>query len=111
MQKVSGLSHLPLFTPVVCNVHSGLAAETFFPARLLAKSTSPAQIADLLAHHYQGERFVKVMPFDPQATLDDGFFDITACNGRTNRADIFVFHGHDEQIAGLPVHAARQSRQ
>ena len=97
MQKIAGLKVPPVFTPVVCNVHSGLAVEVFLPQILLAPNSTPASLARLLASHYAGERFVKVMQLETDALLDDGFFDITGCNG-TNRADIFVF-GHEGQMA------------
>jgi N-acetyl-gamma-glutamyl-phosphate reductase len=53
-------------------------------------------VHDLLAAHYDGERFVKVMPFDSDAKLDDGYFDPLGSND-TNRNDIFVF-GNDENM-------------
>lgn len=96
MQKHAGLSTPPLFQPVVCNVHSGLAVEIFLPSALLAKKVSPQDVHEILAATYAKEHFVKTLPLDPDAsgpTLDNGFFDITAANN-TNRADLFVF-GHD----------------
>lgn len=99
MQIISGLKAPPLFTPVVCGVHSGLAVETFLPAQLLARKVTPTDVHAALAKHYAGQKFVHVQPFDAEAKLDEGFFDITACNG-TNRAEIFVF-GHDTQIVVL----------
>ncbi len=93
MRTIAGLKFAPLFTPVVCNVHSGLAVETFLPVRHLARKVTAAEIHGVLAAHYGEERFVRVMPRDAEAHLDSGSFDITACNG-TNRADIFVF-GHE----------------
>jgi N-acetyl-gamma-glutamyl-phosphate reductase len=98
MQRISGLAHAPLFTPVICNIHSGMAVETFLPPTAFAGGVAmatPAAVHAALARHYAGERFVKVMPFDPEgmAGLDEGQLDIMACNG-TNRADIFVF-GHE----------------
>lgn len=97
MQKIPGLAHAPLFTPVICNVHSGLAVETFLPAPVLARPIAPSDIHAVLSRYYAGEKFAHVAPFDPAATLDEGYFDITTCNG-TNRADLFVF-GHDDQMA------------
>ena len=98
MQKIVGLAQAPLFTPVICNVHSGLAVETFLPGQVMAEGgAGPREIQRCLSGHYAGEKFVRVMPFDKEAALDEGFFDITACNG-TNRADVFVF-GHDDQAA------------
>jgi N-acetyl-gamma-glutamyl-phosphate reductase len=40
--------------------------------------------------HYEGERFIRVMPLNHPATLEDGFFDPTACND-TNDVELFVF--------------------
>ena len=42
------------------------------------------------ARRYEGERFVRVMPFADPAVLDEGFFDVQACND-TNNAELFVF--------------------
>lgn len=98
MQIIPGLVHPPLFTPVVCNIYKGLAVQTFLPRQTLAKSFSPEKIHRVLADHYAGEKFVRVLPLDPDAAgpdLDNGFMDITACND-TNRADIFVL-GHEGQ--------------
>jgi N-acetyl-gamma-glutamyl-phosphate reductase len=102
MQKHAGLAAAPLFTPVVCDVHSGLAVEVFVPAQILTSPTTPRQIHEALARHYAGEKFIHVMPFDPEAQegLDEGFFDITACN-HTNRADLFVFGNSGGQVALL----------
>jgi len=90
MKTQANLTHAPVFTPVVCNIHSGLTVETFLPN----PTTSAEKIHTLLANHYKNEPFIKVAPFDEGATLDDGFFDITACNN-TNRADLFVFANPD----------------
>lgn len=97
MQFITGLKNPPVFTPVVCNVHSGLAVETFLPVAQLARKVSPAMIHATLTAHYAGEQFVRVMPLTSEP--EGGFLDITACNN-TNRADIFVF-GHETQIVLL----------
>ncbi len=97
MQTIAGLAHPPLFTPVVCDVHSGLAVERFLPPHNFTKKTLPEDVHKMLTSHYAGEPFVKILPLDTAKSLDDGFFDITACNG-TNRADIAIF-GHENQIA------------
>ncbi len=97
MQKIAGLTHAPLFTPVVCPVHSGLAVELFLPQDAFAQKVTPAEIHKHLCAHYAKEPFVHVLPLDMHESLDEGFFDITTCNG-TNRADIGVF-GHEGQAA------------
>lgn len=96
MQMIAGLTHAPLFTPVVCDVYSGLAVEVFLPRQVFVRDVSPIAVHEALATHYVDQTFVRVLRFGSEAALDGGFFDITACNG-TNRADIAVF-GHDDQI-------------
>ncbi|MCL2649179.1 MAG: N-acetyl-gamma-glutamyl-phosphate reductase [Phycisphaerales bacterium] len=104
MQTITGLTHPPLFTPVVAPIHSGLCVETFLPTRLLKNSTTPQSIQHLLATHYANEPFIHVFPYDATATtaagaLNEGFLDITACNG-TNRTDLIIT-GNPAQIALL----------
>lgn len=96
MRAMAGLAHMPLFTPVVCNTYAGLAVETFLPATVLARKATGAQVREALAGHYAGERFVRVLPWEGAGNLDEGFLDITACNG-TNRADVLVC-GDEERI-------------
>ncbi|MFL6638027.1 MAG: N-acetyl-gamma-glutamyl-phosphate reductase, partial [Paraburkholderia graminis] len=58
--------------------------------RQLARKTTPQEVQALLAEYYAGEAFVRVAPFDSEANLDSGFFDVQA-NNDTNRVDLFVF--------------------
>jgi N-acetyl-gamma-glutamyl-phosphate reductase len=99
MHKHAWVTTPPLFTPVVCNVHSGLAVGVFLPAPTFTRAIAPEPIHQTFALHYAGEKFIRVMPFDPEAVegLDDGYFDITACNN-TNRAELFVF-GNAQQMS------------
>jgi N-acetyl-gamma-glutamyl-phosphate reductase len=98
MRTLAGLMRSPIFTPVICAIHSGLAVITYLPPEVIGKKASAAEVHAVLTKQYAGEKFVRVMPFDAEgaAGLDEGQMDIMACNG-TNRADVFVF-GHDEQI-------------
>jgi N-acetyl-gamma-glutamyl-phosphate reductase len=98
MQTLAGLKHPPLFTPIVANVYQGLAVQIFLPPNAFKKKRSLLDVKSHLVAHYANEPFINVMP-DPQTSLDDGQFDITACNN-TNRADIFVL-GNDQQIVLL----------
>ena len=99
MRVVTGLTHAPLFSPVVCDVHSGLALQAFLPVGGLNGLAGLGEIHGVLSAHYAGEKFVRVMPLESEGNLDDGFFDMTGCNG-TNRADVFVF-GNAEQVTVL----------
>lgn len=96
MQKVIGLTSPPLFTPIVSNYPQGLAVSIPLFPRLLQRKATAEDVHDLLAAYYATEPFIRVMPYDCDTCLDEGFFDITACNG-TNRADIFVF-GHADHV-------------
>jgi len=96
MQKICGLDSVPLFTPIVSNFYQGMSvAIPLFP-RLLNKKPDAAAVQKLLAEHYAGEHFVKVMPFDAEANLDKGYLNATACNN-TNMLQLFVF-GNDDRI-------------
>ncbi|MCF8092856.1 MAG: N-acetyl-gamma-glutamyl-phosphate reductase [Desulfotignum sp.] len=93
----TGLSCPPVFTPVVGNYYKGLAVTVFIHAHLLAKKVGPADLQQIFADYYKDEQFITVFPFDGKKNLDNGFFDVQACNN-TNKAEIFVF-GNSEQMA------------
>ncbi|WP_078554387.1 N-acetyl-gamma-glutamyl-phosphate reductase [Bacillus alkalicellulosilyticus] len=96
MQLHSGLSTAPLFTPIVGNYYQGDAVTIPLLPRLFTKRVTARDIHELLATYYKDERFIRVMPYDSKAYLEDGFFNLMSCNN-TNYLDIFVF-GHDNQI-------------
>jgi N-acetyl-gamma-glutamyl-phosphate reductase len=95
MQAVCGLISPPIFQPVVFTYFNGMIVSVPVYSRLLAKAASAAQLRDLYAEHYAGSRFLEVMPYEAQPTVDEGYLDPTTCNG-TNRAQLFVF-GDDQR--------------
>ncbi len=96
MKVRSGLDFEPVFTPIVSNFYKGLAVTTFLHPQQLPGKVTPARVHEALADYYAGERFVHVAPLDASSNLDEGFFDVQACND-TNRVDLFVF-GNEERI-------------
>lgn len=96
MQTVSGLDFKPVFNPIVGPFAQGMVVTVPLHSRLLAGRQDAQAIHALLADWYAGQTFVRVMPLDSGACLDNGFLPATACND-TNRAEIFVF-GHAEQV-------------
>lgn len=96
MVMYSGLSYEPLFTPIIANYRQGMAMTVPLISRMLPKKSSAKDVHEVLSAYYAAERFVHVMPYDSEAYLDEGRFNITACN-HTNRLEIFVF-GNDDQI-------------
>ena len=64
MQKVCGLVHAPIFMPVVDDYYKGMATSVMLHNRLLPGAPSARDVRDVLAAHYDGQRFVSVAPFD-----------------------------------------------
>lgn len=102
MQKHASLAMPPLFSPAVCEYYKGMTVSVPLHRSMLRGKLGAEAVRDALAAHYDGERFVKVMPFDAAASyLEGGFLDPRACND-TNRLELHVF-GHDEQILVVAV--------
>ena len=99
MQALAGLSRPPVFMPVLGNYYQGMGVSVPLTARCLNTVLPAAALRDFYAEYYAGERFIRVMPYDADAALDDGALDVEACNG-TNRVDLFVF-GHEEQTLAV----------
>jgi N-acetyl-gamma-glutamyl-phosphate reductase len=96
MQAYTGLAFAPVFVPIVDNFYKGMAVALPLQLRLLASGTTRASIHRALSAHYDGERFVRVMPLDAESNSEGGFFDPMATND-TNRNDLFVF-GNDDRV-------------
>lgn len=96
MQLYSGLDAAPLFTPIVANYYQGDAVTIPLFSRLFKKNATARDVHELLASYYKDERFIRVIPYDSEANLEDGYFNLTTCN-HTNNLDIGVF-GHEDQV-------------
>ena len=96
MMACTGLQNAPVFMPIVGSFYKGLAVTVPLHLSQLRAGTTPEHVQQALQAHYAGERFIRVMPLRDAATLEEGFFDVQACND-TNRVDLFVF-GSDSQI-------------
>ena len=95
MMAHTGLSTRPIFEPVVGNFYKGLSVSV--PLHLAALGTTPEAVQRAFEQRYAGERFIRVMPLRDPATLENGFFDVQACND-TNRVDIFVFANDTQAV-------------
>jgi len=96
MTHVCGLTHAPVFLPVVARFYRGMLASVPLQVRTLAKPMDAHAIHALVSAHYADEHYVQVMPFAGEGVIEAGLLDATACNG-TNKLELFVF-GHDEQL-------------
>ena len=96
MMTHTGLTVKPIFMPIVGKFYKGLSVSVPLHLSDLPAGTTPESIQQAFEQRYAGERFIRVMPLRDAATLESGFFDVTACND-TNRVDIFVF-ANDAQV-------------
>ncbi len=96
MCAYTGLTAAPIFTPIVGPFYKGLAVTTYLHPNQFTRKVPPQQVRDELAAWYEGEDFIRVMPFDMEASCDAGFFNVEACND-SNRVDLFVF-GNEERM-------------
>jgi N-acetyl-gamma-glutamyl-phosphate reductase len=91
----TGLTTAPLFMPIVGNFYKGLTVSVHLHLSQLATGATGSVLQAAFEERYAGEPFVRVMPLSDPATLEEGFFDVQACND-SNRVDIFVF-ANDQQ--------------
>lgn len=96
MHRYSGLIGAPIFCPSVGDYYSGMLVHVPLHMRLLSRRVLPQELHALLSQRYEGERFVRVMPFGGTASLEAGLLDATTLNG-SNQIELFVF-GHQDQV-------------
>jgi N-acetyl-gamma-glutamyl-phosphate reductase len=96
MTAHTGLVTKPIFLPIVGKFYKGLTVSVPLHLSQLSAGATPESVQAAFEKRYAGERFVRVMPLRDAPTLEDGFFDVQACND-TNRVDIFVF-ANDHQL-------------
>jgi N-acetyl-gamma-glutamyl-phosphate reductase len=92
----SGLATRPVFMPIVGRFYKGLSVSVPLHLSQLRPGTTAAHLHAALVARYAGERFMRVMPLADPATLEQGYFDVQACND-TNQVDLFVF-GNETQV-------------
>jgi N-acetyl-gamma-glutamyl-phosphate reductase len=90
MMAHTGLQTQPLFVPIVGPFYKGLAVSVPLALAQLRPGTTAEHLHAALAERYAGEPFVRVLPLRDALTLEEGFFDVQACND-SNRVDLFVF--------------------
>ena len=96
MAAHSRLETRPIFMPVVGNFLKGLSVTVPLHLAEARRGTTAEHLHAALAERYEGERFVRVMPLRDEASLDNGYFDVQACND-SNRVELFVY-GNDTQV-------------
>ncbi len=95
MQKVCGLDFKPMFNPIVDDYFAGMVVSVPLHSRCLTKPYTVDEIHEIMAKHYEGQNFVKVMKVNG-GDLPDGFLPANTLAG-TNMMEIFVC-GNEDQI-------------
>ncbi len=95
MQKVCGLDHAPLFSPIVADYYAGMLVSVPLMAEQLRGVSSLAQLHECYADAYAGQKMVKVMPLSAQADVG-GFLAANGCAG-WDGLEIYVA-GNDERM-------------
>ena len=80
MQAVTGFLKTPLFSPIICDYYSGMVVTLQFYTDLLKDKPSPERVHGMFAKYFEGEPFVKVMPFGKEADYN-GFLAGNTCAG------------------------------
>lgn len=96
MQKITGLSRPPLFTPIIGYNYRGMTVAIPLHSRLLPGKNSAESVCDFLYNYYKDQHFIKVFPYGSEGGIVDGFLATTGCNG-TNMLEIYVA-GNEEHI-------------
>ncbi|MDD2647793.1 MAG: N-acetyl-gamma-glutamyl-phosphate reductase [Eubacteriales bacterium] len=94
MAYVTGLLNPPIFDPILGDYYEGMLVSVPLSSGQLG-GRSAEQIHEIYAKHYEGSRFVKVMPLGE--IPDGGRLDPQALNG-TNEMQIFVFANGDDML-------------
>ena len=97
MMAYTGLTVKPVFMPIVGPFYKGLAVSVPLQLAHLKPGTDGAALVRAFEKHYEGERFIRVMPLSNPAITEPNFFDVQGSND-TNRIDIFVFADDQQAI-------------
>ena len=97
MMAYTGLTVKPVFMPIVGPFYKGLAVSVPLHLAQLAAGTDGAALVRAFERHYEGERFIRVMPLSDPAVSEPSFFDVQGAND-TNRIDLFVFADASQAI-------------
>jgi N-acetyl-gamma-glutamyl-phosphate reductase len=90
MMAYTGLTTKPVFMPIVGPFYKGLAVSVPLHFAQLKPGTDAGSIVRAWERHYEGERFIRVMPAADPSLAEPNFFDVQGSND-TNRIDLFVF--------------------
>ena len=110
MRKYAGLTHPPVFCPVVDDYYKGMETVLMLRNDLLPGQPSAEDICELLAGYYEGQALVKVAPFGahPAQLAANAFagrddLEILVCGGRDRTIVTALFDNLGKGASGAAV--------
>ena len=95
MQKISGLTRKPLFSPIVDDYYAGMFVSIPFYTDMLKGVKGPDDVRAMFEAHYAGERFIKVR----HKGAEDETAGFISGNKLAGRDDLELFvTGNEERI-------------
>ena len=95
MKAITGLNELPLFSPIVADYYSGMLVTLPLYTSRLNGSQNVESIRQCLVEHYEGQRFIQVMP----AGAEDEYKGLLAGNSLTGFDGLRIYvTGNDDRI-------------
>ena len=102
MKKYSGLSHAPLFVPSVAHYAQGMLIMLPITRDITTKKLDAADVQQVLAERYEGEKFVTVRPFGDRSWLERDRFLRADRLIDTNSMELAVYaNPAEEQILAV----------
>ena len=95
MQKITGLTKTPLFSPIICDYYSGMVMSVPLYTDMLNGTQTVESVHKMFSDFYAGEKFIKVMPLDAEAG-EGNMLAGNACSG-WDGLRIFIT-GNEERI-------------
>lgn len=95
MQKITGLSRAPLFTPIIDDYYSGMVVSVQLYADMLSKKETLQSLQEYYASYYAGQKFVQVCELEDEV-IQSGFLPGNGLSG-WDGLKIYVT-GNDDRI-------------
>ena len=95
MQKITGLSRAPLFTPIIDDYYSGMVVSVQLYVDMLSKKETLQSLQEYYASYYAGQKFVQVCELEDEV-IQSGFLPGNGLSG-WDGLKIYVT-GNDERI-------------
>lgn len=102
MAKYSGLGYKPIFQPAVGDFVQGMVVSVPLHYAWLSEGATGAKMHEALSKHYEGSKFVEVMPLGEEGAksadlLERGAFLASDTLKNTNKLQLFVFPNDEAQ--------------